>query len=153
MEPYNEVVWSLERAHYAFLGMIRHQLDREQIRDTNNVQAMMLFYIGDGELSIGELTRRGCYLGSNVSYNVKKLIEHQYLIKRRSELDRRSVYLKLSRKGRDLRDHLKNLFDQQSKLLDTEPEGRIDSEAAAKTLRHLDKFWDRIGGGSAGRGS
>src|SRR5205823_14986505 len=40
-----------------------------------NVQALMLFNIVDAEVTVGELTSRGCYLGSNVSYNVKKLVE------------------------------------------------------------------------------
>ena len=34
----------------------------------------MLFNIGDAEMTVGELTLRGCYLGSNVSYNVRKMV-------------------------------------------------------------------------------
>jgi DNA-binding MarR family transcriptional regulator len=49
---------------------------------------MMLFNIGDAEMTVGELTLRGCYLGSNVSYNVKKMVENEYLVHERSVHDR-----------------------------------------------------------------
>src|SRR3546814_3709702 len=72
-----------------FRSVIKSDLDRQGIRDLNNVQALILFNIGEEELSIGELTQRGYYLGSNVSYNVKKMVENGYLIQERSPHDRR----------------------------------------------------------------
>jgi DNA-binding MarR family transcriptional regulator len=68
------------------------------IHDINNVQAMMLFNIGDAEMTVGELTLRGCYLGSNVSYNVKKMVENEYLAHERSVRDRRSIHVRLTEK-------------------------------------------------------
>jgi len=66
----------------------------------------MLFNIGDAEMTVGELTLRGCYLGSNVSYNVKKMVENEYLVHKRSVHDRRSIHVRLTEKGIKLRDSL-----------------------------------------------
>jgi MarR family len=80
-------------------------------------QAMMLFNIGDAEMTVGELTTRGCYLGSNVSYNVKKLVENGYLAQERSEHDRRSFHVKLTKKGRALRDRLSAMHSRHIEML------------------------------------
>ena len=70
------------------------KIDRIGVRDINNVQAMILYNVGTEELTVGELTQRGYYLGSNVSYNLKKLVDMGYLHYKRSETDRRSVRVK-----------------------------------------------------------
>ncbi len=54
---------------------IKDEFDRRGRSDINAVQALLLYNIGDSELTAGELRTRGYYLGSNVSYNVKKLVE------------------------------------------------------------------------------
>src|SRR3546814_7410757 len=86
---YLELIGLIERLHRQCLEVIKSDLDRQGIRDLNNVQALILFNIGEEELSIGEPTQRGYYLGSNVSYNVKQLVENGYLIQERSPHDRR----------------------------------------------------------------
>ena len=75
-EEYMAVISLVERLHRYFLNVVKSELDSSDIRDTNNVQAIMLFNLGDAEMTVGELTLRGCYLGSNVSYNLKKLVEN-----------------------------------------------------------------------------
>ena len=85
---YLNVISSIERAHRQFLERVRLELDGMGIYDINNVQAMMLFKIGDAEMSVGELTLRGCYLGSSVTYNVKAMVEQGYLASQRSFHDR-----------------------------------------------------------------
>src|SRR5215472_18042205 len=77
--PYLEVISYVERLHRQFLEVVKLELEGLEVHDINNVQAMMLFNIGDAEMTVGELTLRGCYLGSNVSYNVKKMVENEYL--------------------------------------------------------------------------
>ena len=88
---YLEIVSLLGRLHRQFLNLIGLEINRLSVHDINNVQAMMLFKIGDAEMSVGELTLRGCFLGSNVCYSLKKMIENGYLIQQRSEHDRRST--------------------------------------------------------------
>ena len=83
MNGYFKVISLVERLHRQFLELVKLELDGLGIHDINNVQGMMLFSIGDAEMTVGELTLRGCYLGSNVSYNVKKMVENGYLVQER----------------------------------------------------------------------
>ena len=99
LNAYLHAISLIERMHRQFLDVVKSELDGQRIRDINNVQALILFNIGTDELTVGELTQRGYYLGSNVSYNVKKMVEHGYLKQERSEHDRRSVRVSLSDKG------------------------------------------------------
>ncbi len=101
---YLEVISLIERLHRHFLEVVKLELEGLGIHDINNVQGMMLFNIGEAEMTVGELTLRGCYLGSNVSYNVKKMVENGYLVQQRSLHDRRSVHVRLTDKGIKLRD-------------------------------------------------
>ena len=80
-KTYLATIVLLERMHRQFLEVIKSELEGHDIRDTNNVQALILYNIGGDELTVGELTLRGYYLGSNVSYNVKKMTEHGYFIR------------------------------------------------------------------------
>src|SRR3954465_15160116 len=98
-EAYLEVISFIEQLHRRFLEMVKLELERLGIHDINNVQGMILFNIGDARMTVGELTQRGCYLGSNVSYNVKKLVENGYLEQERSTHDRRSMHVTLTEKG------------------------------------------------------
>src|SRR6201981_3031905 len=104
MNAYFKVISLVERLHRQFLELVKLELEGFGIHDINNVQGMMLFSIGDAEMTVGELTLRGCYLGSNVSYNVKKMVENGYLVQERSLHDRRSIALKLTDKGGGLRE-------------------------------------------------
>jgi hypothetical protein len=90
-ESYFEAIRLIERLHRQFLEVIKVELDRTGVVDTNNIQALTLSNIGKEELTVGELTNRGYYLGSNVSYNVKKMVENGYLEQKRSPHDRRSA--------------------------------------------------------------
>ena len=96
--PYLQVISYVERFHRQFLEVVKLELEGFGIYDINNVQAIMLFNIGDAEMTVGELTLRGCYLGSNVSYNVRKMVENEYLAHERSVHDRRSISRSIDRK-------------------------------------------------------
>jgi len=76
---YVEVNSLIGHLHRSFLEVVKLELERLGVHDINNVQGMMLFNIGDAEMSVSELTLRGCYLGSNVTYNVKKMVKNGYL--------------------------------------------------------------------------
>src|SRR5712672_4552711 len=96
---YLEVIGLIERLHRQYLEVVKLEIDRLGVQDINNVQALMLYNLGDAEMTVGELTLRGCYLGSNVSYNVKKMVENGYLAHERSVHDRRSIHVRLTEKG------------------------------------------------------
>src|SRR5438045_8187513 len=109
---YLEALNLVERLHRQLLDVIKDELDRRDEREINSVQALLLFNVGDQELTAGELRTRGHYLGSNVSSNLKKLVESGYIHHERSEADRRSVLVRLTRKGEAVRDMLREMFDR-----------------------------------------
>ena len=139
--PYYDSIQLIERLHRHFLDVLKVELDRKGIQDINNVQGMILFNIGDDELTVGELTIRGYYLGSNVSYNVKKMVENEYLIQERSVHDKRSIRVKLSEKGTNLKNMLTDMFRRhEERLQGTELSAERLNELNA-TMRMLERFW------------
>jgi DNA-binding MarR family transcriptional regulator len=142
---YLEVISLIERLHRQFLEVVKLELDSLRAHDLNNVQALLLFNIGDADISIGELTSRGYYLGSNVSYNVKKLAESGYLTYERSEHDRRSMRVRLTRKGSTLRDRLSGMIGRQIDMLGQSQITETDLESVLTTLQRMERFWMRPG--------
>ena len=140
---YLEVISLVERLHRHFLEVVKLELDGLGIHDINNVQGLMLFNIGDAEMTVGELTLRGCYLGSNVSYNVKKMVENGYLLQERSVHDRRSIHVKLTDKGRALRDQLSGMHRRHVEMLSQTAINEDDLNNVIVTLRRLERFWIR----------
>src|SRR4051812_37217216 len=123
---YLEALNLVERLHRQLLDVIKDELDRRDEREINSVQALLLFNVGDQELTAGELRTRGHYLGSNVSYNLKKLVDGGYIPHERSERDRRSVLVRLTAKGEHVRDMLRELF--QRHLGSLTPVGNVTGE-------------------------
>ncbi len=139
---YLETLNLVERLHRQLLDVIKDELDRRDEREINSVQALLLFNVGDQELTAGELRTRGHYLGSNVSYNLKKLVEAGYIHHARSEADRRSVLVRLTPKGEQVRAMLDELFERH--LGSLEPVGNVaerDLEGLNTSLRRLERFW------------
>ncbi len=142
---YLDVISLVERLHRHFLEVVKLELEGLGIHDINNVQGMMLFNIGDAEMTVGELTLRGCYLGSNVSYNVKKMVENGYLVQQRSAHDRRSIHVRLTEKGAALRDSLTRMHRRHAEMLGQASVGAEDLLTVCTTLRRLERFWIRAG--------
>lgn len=139
--PYYETLQLIERLHRYFLDVLKVELDRKGYNDINNVQAMILHNIGDDELTVGELTARGYYLGSNVSYNVKKMVENAYLIQERSKHDKRSFRVKLSDKGKELHASITEMFNRHESKLENTDLSNERLNDAVKTMRMLERFW------------
>src|SRR5271165_704615 len=111
---YLETLTMVERLHRRLLDVIKDEFDRHDRSDVNAVQALLLYNIADKELTAGELRTRGYYLGSNVSYNVKKLVEMGFLHHARSRIDRRSVRISLTDKGREVHKIIVALYDKHA---------------------------------------
>jgi DNA-binding MarR family transcriptional regulator len=141
-QPYYDSILLIERLHRHFLEVLKTELDRLGIQDINNVQSLILYNIGDDELTVGELTARGYYLGSNVSYNLKKLVDMGYLHYKRSEVDRRSVRVSLTDKGLDACKVVHKLYQRQMGSLEAVGELRRDDVAGLnRSLVRLERFW------------
>jgi DNA-binding MarR family transcriptional regulator len=139
---YLEALHLVERLHRRLLDVIKDEFERKGRDDVNSVQALLLYNIGDKELTASELRTRGYYLGSNVSYNVKKLVEMGYLHHARSRVDRRSVRISLTDKGRQVHDVIQALYDKHARTI--EPIGGIshgDFERLNVSLMRLERFW------------
>ena len=139
---YLETLTLVERLHRRLLEVIKDEFDRRSRADINSVQALLLYNIGEKDLTAGELRTRGYYLGSNVSYNLKKLVEMGYLDHQRSRVDRRSVRIKLTDKGREVRDIVDMLY--QKHIGTVTQVGGINSDEFAtlnKSLQRLERFW------------
>jgi DNA-binding MarR family transcriptional regulator len=145
INAYLETISLIERLHRHFLELVKLELEGLGIHDINNIQGMMLFNIGDAEMTVGELTLRGCYLGSNVSYNVKKMVENGYLNQQRSLHDRRSIHVRLTDKGRKLRESLTAMHSRHVETLGQAAVAAADLESLCVTLRRLERFWIRAG--------
>src|SRR5579872_2952695 len=138
---YMDLIALVERLHRQFLEVVKLELDTNGVHDINNVQAMILYNIGDMEMTVGELTLRGCYLGSNVSYNVKKMLENDYIVQERSPHDRRSVRVRLSEKGLALHRKMCKMHERHVAALMQGVVQVDDLVAAHKTMRRLERFW------------
>ena len=142
MALYLESLSLVERLHRLLLDVIKDEFERVGILEINAVQALLLFNVGENEVTAGELKSRGYYQGSNVSYNLKKLVEMGYMHHERCEIDRRSVRVRLTEKGRHVRDTVAELFERHADGL--EGKGVINSagiEDINTSLRRVERYW------------
>ncbi|AYG68124.1 MULTISPECIES: MarR family winged helix-turn-helix transcriptional regulator [unclassified Rhizobium] len=140
---YMESLHLVERLHRRLLDVIKDEFDRQGRDDVNAVQALLLFNIGNSELTAGELRSRGFYLGSNVSYNVKKLVDLGFINHQRSRIDRRSVRISLTETGQDIAETVAKLYDRHVGSIDKV--GGIGTDEFTqmnKLLQRLDRFWN-----------
>jgi DNA-binding MarR family transcriptional regulator len=140
---YLESLQLVERLHHRLQEVVKDEFDRQGRNDINAVQAILLFNIGDGELTAGELRSRGYYLGSNVSYNIKKLVELGFINHERSRSDRRSVRISLTDSGVAVAKSVSALYDRH--VASIESVGGISNaefEAMNRTMQRLDRFWN-----------
>ncbi len=142
LEPYLESLQILDRLHRLMLDLIKDDFERLGLTDLTPVQALLLYNMGTAEVSAGELRSRGMYQGSNVSYNLKKLVQMGYVHHQRCDMDRRSVRVRLTPQGEEIRDTLGRMFArhaeglQASGVLDDPPIQRVNMQ-----WRRVERFW------------
>ena len=142
MTGYLDALALVERLHRLLLDVIKDEFERIGILDINAVQALLLFNIGDNEVTAGELKSRGYYQGSNVSYNLKKLVEMEYMHHERCGIDRRSVRVRVTARGREIRNVLTDLFIRHAE--DLQAHGVLGADGIdqiAVSLRRVEKYW------------
>lgn len=140
---YMESLQLVERLHRRLLDVVKDEFERNGRSDINSVQALLLFNIGNSELTAGELRSRGYYLGSNVSYNLKKLVDLGFINHQRSRVDRRSVRISLTPKGEEIATTVGGLYERH--IGSIEQVGGIDCDEFQKmnkALQRLDRFWN-----------
>jgi DNA-binding MarR family transcriptional regulator len=141
-EPYLQALMLVERLHRRLLDVIKDEFDRRGRTDINSVQALLIYNMGDKELSVGELLTRGCYLGTNVSYNLKKLVDLGLLEHQRSRIDRRSVRISLTAKGREVYEIVEALCRKHARTVEQVGGVNADEFGTLNKLMHrLERFW------------
>ena len=132
----------IERLHRLMLDVIKDEFERLSVLDINAVQALLLFHIDQNEVTAGELRTRGYYQGSNVSYNLKKLVESGYMHHTRCEIDRRSVRVSLTPAGHEIRKIVSALFEKHALTLVSKQIASLDDlERMNANLKRLERFW------------
>jgi len=142
MTGYLDALALVERLHRLLLDVIKDEFERVGVLEINAVQALLLFNIGDNEVTAGELKTRGYYQGSNVSYNLKKLVEMGYMHHQRCEVDRRSVRVRLTEKGRGIRDIVAQLFERHADGMQDKGVLGLDGiDQITGSLRRVERYW------------
>ncbi len=139
---YVEALSLIERLHRLLLDVLKDEFERLGMLEINPVQALLMFNIGENEVTAGELRSRGYYQGSNVSYNLKRLVEMGYMHHQRCEVDRRAVRVKLTPRGREISDMVGQLFARHAEGLLSR--GVLDPdiiEQINRALKRTERFW------------
>lgn len=139
---YVDAMALIERLHRKILDVIKDEFDRQGRTDINPVQAFLLFNLGEGQMSAGELKDRGAYLGSNISYNIKKLADRDFIYHEKSAKDRRTVQISLTEKGRGVAQIVDLLCARHVRSVEKVGDvSRTDLESLNKSLKRLERFW------------
>ena len=139
---YLDSISLIEQLHRLLHDLIKDEFERLGISDLTPVQAMLVYNLGASEVTAGELRSRGMYQGSNVSYNLKKLVLMDYVCSARCDLDRRSIRVSLTPRGVHIREVVLNLFRRhaealsQSGVLDDPPLAQVNGQ-----LRRVARYW------------
>ncbi|MGB0960335.1 MAG: MarR family winged helix-turn-helix transcriptional regulator [Halocynthiibacter sp.] len=142
MTNYLDVLALVERLHRLLLDVIKDEFERVGVLEINPVQALLLFNVGGNEVTAGELKTRGYYQGSNVSYNLKKLVEMGYMHHQRCEIDRRSVRVRLTEKGRHIHKTISDLFLRHAEGLQSNGVlGLNGIDDISAHLKRVERYW------------
>lgn len=142
LSDYLDTLSMIERLHRLLLDVIKDEFERLGVLEINAVQALLLFNIGENEVTAGELKSRGYYQGSNVSYNLKKLVEMGFMHHQRCEIDRRSVRVRLTDKGQEVRRVVAELFQRHANGLEADATVGADSLPGVNAaLGRVERYW------------
>ena len=141
VEAYADITRLIERLHRRFLDVVRFELKRLSIDDINAVQALILTNVQDQEIAVRDLAEKGYYTGSNITYNLKQLLDGGYVIQERSPRDRRSVLIRLTDKGLALCQHLRELDERLAEAYGEGNGSAVDISSARLGLRQLERLW------------
>ena len=143
---YRSCLSYIERLHRLLLDIIKDEFERLRIHDVTGPQALLMFNVGDSEVTIGELKARGFYLGSNASYTIKKLVDGGYVVNERCDVDKRVTRMKLTESGVEIVEIVAQLLARhalsfgQNDLIESS-----DFRSMERSMRTLEHFWtDKI---------
>lgn len=142
-DVYGQLTQMIERLHRRMLDVIRYELEQAGVSDINPAQALMLTKIEGREVALRDIIERGYYIGSNASYNIKQLVEADYVVQKRSTHDKRSVKVSLTEKGEELCKKLVEFNTAQAERLAGTKEATAQINATIDVLRNLENSWSQ----------
>ena len=113
-------------------------------RDLTPVQAVLLANVGYDDIVIKELVERGYYQGSNVTYNMKKLVDGGYIKQERSPHDKRSVRIRLTPKSKEICDRVRAMEALNTEVLGESGIDETELKRTRETLRRLERAWSEF---------
>jgi DNA-binding MarR family transcriptional regulator len=143
-DPRRDLTQLIERLHRRYLDVVRVELDRMGCRDLTPVQAVLLANVGDDDIVIKELVERGYYQGSNVTYNMKKLVDGGYIKQERSPHDKRSVRIRLTPKSKEICDRVRAMEALNADVLAESGIDETELKRTRETLRRLERAWSEF---------
>ncbi len=138
---YRELTHLVERLHRRLLDVVRAELTRADMHDLNGVQALLLANVGESEIAVRDLVERGYYLGSNVSYNLRKLTELGYLKQKPTKHDKRSVTVVPTEKAKRAIAAVRAGEAIHAERYRSALEGLSDTETICDALKQLEYVW------------
>lgn len=138
---YRDLTHLVERLHRRLLDVVRAELTRADIHDLNGVQALLLVNVGENEIAVRDLVERGYYLGSNVSYNIRKLTELGYLKQKQTKHDKRSVTVIPTDKAKKAIAAVRNGEAKHAEFYGDALSGLCDTETVCDALKRLERVW------------
>lgn len=133
-----------EKNYKLFLEVIKHELDSSEYADITATQALILLNMRENVVTIGEVISRGYYVGSNASYNIRKLVSSGYIASGQSNYDKRTTLLKLTKKGFNLCDKVDKFLDMRMSLAEKKTRNKIDMKAGLDFMKRIETFWNDI---------
>lgn len=140
-ETYFDAIMGIERLHRLFFDVIKAELDRQSVKDLSDIQCFILYNIGRSRMTVGEISNRGYYMGSNVTYNLKKMVENGYVVQEQSQHDRRSSHIHLSEKGLEVFNRFDKIFEHHAMNLKHNNITETELTDMGKTIQKLEAFW------------
>ncbi len=138
---YRDLTHLVERLHRRLLDVVRAELTRAGIHDLNGVQALLLTNVGEDEIAVRDLVERGYYLGSKVSYNIRKLTELGYLKQKPTRHDKRSVTVIPTDKAKRAIEAVRAGEEVLGEAYGAALEGLSDVATVGESLKRLEFVW------------
>jgi DNA-binding MarR family transcriptional regulator len=101
----------------------------------------MLTTLEGRELALRDIIESGYYIGSDASYNIKQLLEADYVVQKRSVHDKRPVKVSLAEKGEELCKKLVIFNAAQPERLAGSKQTTAQLNATMDVLRNLENSW------------
>ena len=115
MNNYFQLIRLCENTYKTFLESLKDALFDLKINNLSPIQALIILNLGENEVNVNDLVKRGYYGGTSVSYNLNCLVENGFMLSQGDPEDRRLRKISLSEKGINVFNKLSNVIDEQNK--------------------------------------